>query len=202
MPSCARAVAHSDVLALSLRDVDSPYAVTSFRSAEYSNALHLCQRHPGSRYLTSFVVDRFALSLQRQNGRRDPQAPAEPSDESRHKEEGMLESQLDLLQQHLIVEKGLARNTLAAYMSDLQYFCAFVRARGASTFQELTREDIIGYLAERRQQGIAARTTARELVSLKTLYRFLHLHEAGTADPTAQIQAPKQGRYLPNVLTP
>ena len=117
-------------------------------------------------------------------------------------EEGMLESQLDLLQQHLIVEKGLARNTLAAYMSDLQHFCAFAQARGASTFQELTREDIIGYLAERRQQGIAARTIARELVSLKTLYRFLHLHEAGTADPTAQIQAPKSGRYLPNVLTP
>jgi integrase/recombinase XerD len=114
----------------------------------------------------------------------------------------MLESQLDLLQQHLIVEKGLARNTLAAYMSDLQHFCAFAQARGASTFQELRREDIITYLAERRQLGITTRTVARELVSLKTLYRFLHLYEAGTADPTAQIQAPKQGRYLPNVLTP
>ena len=39
----------------------------------------------------------------------------------------MLDSQLDLLQQHLIVEKGLARNTLAAYMSDLQHFCAFAQ---------------------------------------------------------------------------
>ena len=114
----------------------------------------------------------------------------------------MLANQLDLLQQHLIVEKGLARNTLAAYMSDLQFFYAFAQARGASTFQQLTREDIIVYLAERRQQGIAARSLARELVSLKTLYRFLPLHEAGTADPTAQIQAPRPGRYLPNVLTP
>jgi integrase/recombinase XerD len=113
----------------------------------------------------------------------------------------MLESQLDLLQRYLIVEKGLARNTLAAYMSDLQHFCAFAQAHGAATFQDLTREDIIAYLAERRRQGIAARTIARELVSLKTLYRFLPLYEAGTADPTAQIQAPKQGRYLPNVLT-
>jgi integrase/recombinase XerD len=113
----------------------------------------------------------------------------------------MLESQLDLLQRYLIVEKGLARNTLAAYMSDLQHFCAFAQAHGAATFQDLTREDIIAYLAERRRQGIAARTIARELVSLKALYRFLPLYEAGTADPTAQIQAPKQGRYLPNVLT-
>ena len=113
----------------------------------------------------------------------------------------MLDSQLDLLQQHLIIEKGLARNTLAAYMSDLQHFGMFVRARGALMFQDLSREDIIAYLAERRQQGIASRTLARELVSLKTLYRFLHGQQAGSADPTAQIQAPRQGRYLPDVLT-
>src|SRR5258705_2460989 len=88
------------------------------------------------------------------------------------KEQHMVDRQLDLLQQHLIVEKGLARNTLAAYMSDLQHFCAFAQARDASTFRDLTREDILAYLAARRQQGIAARTLARELVSLKTLYRF------------------------------
>jgi integrase/recombinase XerD len=76
-----------------------------------------------------------------------------------------------------------------------------VQGHGASTFQDLSREDIIAYLAERRQQGIAARSLARELVSLKTLYRFLHGQQAGTADPTAQIQAPRQGHYLPNVLT-
>ena len=112
-----------------------------------------------------------------------------------------LDSQLDLLQQHLIVEKGLSRNTLAAYMSDLQQFGMFVRARGAAMFQDLNREDIIAYLAERRQQGIAARTLARELVSLKTLYRFLRGQQADTADPTAQIQAPRQGHYLPDILT-
>jgi integrase/recombinase XerD len=118
------------------------------------------------------------------------------------KEPGMLDRQLDLLQQYLIVEKGLARNTLAAYMSDLQHFCAFAQARGASTFRDLTREDILAYLAERRQQGIAARTLARQLVSIKTLCRFLHAQDARTADPTAQLQTPRQGRYLPNVLTP
>lgn len=112
-----------------------------------------------------------------------------------------LDSQLDLLQQYLIVEKGLSRNTLAAYMSDLQQFGMFVRARGAAMFQDLNREDIIAYLAERRQQGIAARTLARELVSLKTLYRFLRGQQADTADPTAQIQAPRQGHYLPDILT-
>src|SRR5262249_9797467 len=113
----------------------------------------------------------------------------------------MLDSQLDLLLQHLIVEKGLARNTLAAYMSDLQHFGMFVRARGALRFQDLSREDIIAYLAERRQQGIATRTLARELVSLKTLYRFLHGQQGSRIDPTARIKAPRPGHYLPEVLT-
>ena len=72
----------------------------------------------------------------------------------------------------------------------------FVRARGASMFQDLSREDIIAYLAERRQQGMAARTLARELVSLKTLYRFLHAQQAGTADPTASDPGPT-ARALP-----
>src|SRR5262249_34589273 len=45
---CAYAVPHSDELALWLRDVDSPYGITSFRSAEYSNALHPCQRRSAS----------------------------------------------------------------------------------------------------------------------------------------------------------
>ena len=113
----------------------------------------------------------------------------------------MLDDQLDLLQQHLIVEKGLARNTLAAYMADLQSFRAFARSRGVSTFQTLTRADLLAYLAERRQQGMAARSLARELVSLKTLYRFLYHQRGNAADPTTHIRAPRPGRYLPTVLT-
>ena len=34
---------------------------------------------------------------------------------------------LDRLQQYLIVEKGLSRNTLAAYLSDLQHFEDFLQ---------------------------------------------------------------------------
>ena len=113
----------------------------------------------------------------------------------------MLDQQLDLLQQHLIVEKGLARNTLIAYMADLQPFCAFAQTRGVTTFQAFTRADILAYLAERRQRGMAARSLARELVSLKTLYRFLYGQRGAAADPTTQMRAPRPGRSLPTVLS-
>src|SRR5262245_39430185 len=109
-------------------------------------------------YMGSFVLLQFALSLHRQKYDCERRRQSLVSEERY-----MLDSQLDLLQQHLIVEKGLSRNTLAAYMSDLQHFGMFVRTRGASIFQDLSREDVIAYLAERRKQGIAARNLAREL---------------------------------------
>ena len=113
----------------------------------------------------------------------------------------MLDAQLDLLQQYLIVERGLSRNTLAAYMADLQRFSLFIQARGTDAVTTLERDDITAYLAARRQQGISARTTARELVSIRTLFRFLQEREGTATDPTAQIASPQPGRYLPHVLT-
>jgi integrase/recombinase XerD len=113
----------------------------------------------------------------------------------------MLELQLDAFQQYLVVERGLARNTLAAYMSDLQRFCAAVRQRGAQGFHALSHDDILEYLTARHNQGISARTAMRELVAIRTFYRFLY--ERGEIDhnPAAQIQFPRLWQRLPSVLT-
>ncbi|MGE3540984.1 MAG: site-specific tyrosine recombinase XerD [Candidatus Tectimicrobiota bacterium] len=113
----------------------------------------------------------------------------------------MLESQLELLEQHLIIERGLARNTVVAYMTDLQTFYIYAKERSIDAFQEVSRDDIVGYLASRRQAGMTPRTLARELVSLKTLYRFLRDQGTAPTDPTGHIPAPQQGHYLPSVLT-
>ena len=110
------------------------------------------------------------------------------------------EHHLDRLQQYLIVEKGLSRNTLAAYLSDLQRFKNFLQQEALPAFQNPVPDHITGYLAERRQQGVAARTLARELVSIKTLYRFLREEGTLAVDPTAQISTPQQRQVLPDVL--
>ena len=111
------------------------------------------------------------------------------------------EHHLDRLQQYLIVEKGLSRNTLAAYLSDLQRFKDFLQQEALPAFQNLTPDHITGYLAARRRQGVAARTLARELVSIKTLYRFLREEGTLAVDPTEQISTPQQRQVLPDVLS-
>lgn len=113
----------------------------------------------------------------------------------------MCEPQLDAFQQYLIVEKGLARNTLVAYMADVQRFCTSLQRRGKQMFQALSREEIIDYLAARRRQGISARTTARELAAIKALYHFLCARGQVSSNPATLIQSPRQWQRLPHVLT-
>jgi integrase/recombinase XerD len=113
----------------------------------------------------------------------------------------MLEHQLEVLHQYLAIEKGLAENTIAAYMGDLQRFGAYAQAYGLEASTQLDRAVITDYLAERRQQGISARTTARELVAIKALCRFLAARGEVDGDPAATLQTPRQWQRLPSVLT-
>jgi len=113
----------------------------------------------------------------------------------------MLEHHLEVFQQHLAIEKGLAANTIAAYMGDLQRFGAYAQVHRLGAAAQLDRSVISGYLAERRQQGISARTTARELVAIKALYRFLAARGEVDGNPAATLQTPRQWQRLPSVLT-
>ncbi len=113
----------------------------------------------------------------------------------------MWDQQLEALHQHLAVEKGLAANTIAAYMGDLQRFCAYVQQHETGPVSQLGREAVTGYLAARREQGTSARTTARELVAIKAFYRFLEERGDVADDPVAHMRTPRQWQRLPGVLT-
>lgn len=96
------------------------------------------------------------------------------------------------------LERGLARNTLAAYRSDLM---GFARWLGPTRLTEATREDLFRFLGERQASGYSSRSTARFLSCLRGFYR--HLVERGTIgnDPTRHLELPKLGRRLPESLS-
>jgi integrase/recombinase XerD len=107
--------------------------------------------------------------------------------------------QLDAFSQHLVVEKGLAANTVSAYMADLQRFCD--HAAAADVASPLHREAIASYLSARRQDGMTARSTARELSAIKAFCRFLNERGELPTDPSLHVQAPRLSQRLPSVLT-
>jgi len=108
--------------------------------------------------------------------------------------------ELDAFLNYIRVEKGLATNSISSYRRDLVEFVEFV-SRQRRRLGKVNREDIRAFLASLYRRGLAARSVARHLVSLRGLYRFLLKEGKIRSDPTAEIDAPKTGQTLPKYLT-
>jgi integrase/recombinase XerD len=105
---------------------------------------------------------------------------------------------LDLFLNYLLVEKGSAANTVAAYSSDLTRYLGYL---GERTPDQIRSSDVAGYLAHLKAQGIAPRSRARALSALRMLHRFLMVEGYCETNPSAIIEAPKGVQKLPSVLS-
>ena len=100
----------------------------------------------------------------------------------------------------LSVERGAARNTLDAYRRDLADYEAFLSNRGCG-FERAETDDVRNYLGSLSDQGLAASTANRRLSAVKQLHKFLYADGFCGSNPTLTVEAPKQGRPLPKVLS-
>ena len=101
----------------------------------------------------------------------------------------------------LWMERGLSRNTLAAYRRDLTGFARWLNESRQFSLMEAQREDLLGYLAERVAEQAMPRTTARLLSSLRRFYQQAVRDGELPEDPSDRIEAPRLGRSLPKALT-
>jgi integrase/recombinase XerD len=113
---------------------------------------------------------------------------------------------------YLEFERGLARNTLDAYRTDLLQFGAFLagRDRGAT---EVERGDIADFLADLAtgdpnggpdgagRPPCSPATISRKTACLRSFYRHLRREELIDSDPTATLSPPQKSRKLPHVLS-
>ena len=99
----------------------------------------------------------------------------------------------------LWLEKGLSRNTLESYRRDLEAFSTFLEEKG-KTLLKVKREDLLHYLSFRLQMGLKARSTARALSCLRSMYRWLLRENKIEEDPTLRVDNPKLGKPLPDTL--
>lgn len=107
---------------------------------------------------------------------------------------------IERFRHYLWLERGLSDNTIQSYTSDLKLFANWLHEFDI-TLHEVETEHVLSYLSERVQAGIAARTTARLLSSLKRFYNLLSREGLVSGDPTALVDAPKIGRPLPGSLS-
>ncbi|MGH9477253.1 MAG: tyrosine recombinase [Terriglobales bacterium] len=97
------------------------------------------------------------------------------------------------------VEKGLARNSLAAYARDLHHFAAWADSHALAPAR-CSRGDLQSYLLALHRQGLGARSCARRLVALRNLFGYLVRESLLSRDPCEDLHAPHWGRRIPEVL--
>ncbi|MDH2444941.1 site-specific tyrosine recombinase XerD [Amnibacterium sp. CER49] len=103
---------------------------------------------------------------------------------------------------HVAVERGLADNTLAAYRRDLARYEAHLADLGRTDIEQVTDEDVSGFLAAvRRDDGMAATSAARMLSTVRGLHRFLAEDGVVREDVARETAPPKQPMRLPKAIT-
>ena len=102
---------------------------------------------------------------------------------------------------YLAVERGLARNTIAAYRRDLTTYCAFLERAGAGSFDDVDRHMVERFIAERREGGYSDASVERALAAVKGLHAFLVREGTVRQNPTAALRLPKKAERLPEYLS-
>jgi integrase/recombinase XerD len=102
---------------------------------------------------------------------------------------------------YLAVERGLAENSVAAYRRDLRRTVGYLIGAGASAFPEVGRGLVARLLFRLREEGLAPRTVARHVASLRGFFRYLLTQGHITDDPTAHLESPSPWTRLPGALS-
>ena len=100
---------------------------------------------------------------------------------------------------YLKLEKSLSENTVSSYMGDLTKLLDYIGDEKDITLVEPT--DLDNFLSQLRDIGIHARSQARILSGIKSFYNFLSIVNAIDSDPTENIDSPRLGMHLPEVLS-
>ena len=101
---------------------------------------------------------------------------------------------------HLQFERGLSRNTVQAYVRDLGLLIGFAEERELKVLG-VRLQDLEACIKSQLDAGKSHRSVARMISSWKAFYLYLILEGLLSENPTALLEAPKLGAYLPEVMS-
>ncbi len=100
---------------------------------------------------------------------------------------------------YLRVEKGLARLSIAAYITDICQFAEFAE-KHKRLLSTARRNDVRDFIQQLFSNQVDGRSVGRKLSALRHLYRYLLLDKLIDHDPTLNIDSPMQWKVLPKSL--
>lgn len=102
---------------------------------------------------------------------------------------------------YLLVEKGLSKNTLAAYSRDLNVFVNFLADNHVMDIRDTDTPIIFKHLVQLRASGLLAKSRARHLVSIRGFFTFLEQEKIIKNNPAELVDLPKPGLSLPDIIS-
>lgn len=103
---------------------------------------------------------------------------------------------------YLQLERGLADNSLEAYIRDAEKLSQFMSMnKEQKSAESVTDYDIRAFLQYLNEFQLSANSQARILSGIKSFYQYMALENLIKVNPTELIESPKIDRKLPDTLT-
>jgi integrase/recombinase XerD len=106
---------------------------------------------------------------------------------------------------HLLVERGLATNTLTSYRRDLRRYLQFLAGAGVDDLDAVTEAVVSSFLVSLREGDadhppLSSTSAARTLVAVRGFHKFAVSDGLATADPAGAVKPPSPAKRLPKAL--
>jgi integrase/recombinase XerD len=106
---------------------------------------------------------------------------------------------------HLVVERGLADNTLKSYRRDLRRYVAFLADRGVGELSAVDEQTVAQFLAHLREGDeahppLSSGSAGRAVVAVRGFHRFAVRDGLAEGDPAAAVRPPAPAKRLPKAL--
>ena len=107
--------------------------------------------------------------------------------------------------QHLVVERGLAANTVESYRRDLRRYEASLAGAGKARLGDVTPADVAEFLATLREgdaehEALAVSSAARAVIAVRGLHAFAAAQGLAETDPARDVPPPTPPRRLPKAI--
>jgi integrase/recombinase XerD len=107
--------------------------------------------------------------------------------------------------EHLVVERGLAANTVESYRRDLRRYETVLAGRGRARLADVTPADVAEFLAQLREgddehQGLAVSSAARAVIAVRGLHAFAVAQGLSDQDPAREVAPPAPPKRLPKAI--
>lgn len=113
-----------------------------------------------------------------------------------------LQRQIDSYLRHLTIERGMAKNTLAAYARDLTRYHDYLADLGISVPSEVTKQQVAGFAEQLVSKfGLKASSVARVLSGVRGLHRFWLMEQITVNDVAATVKPPNTAKRLPKAIS-